>query len=42
MLSVVNEDGTTQSGSLMDDIVRQDARFERACWPSVSGRLRHE
>ncbi|GGU61223.1 IS256 family transposase [Streptomyces lavendofoliae] len=26
MLSVVNEDGTTQSGSLMDDIVREGAR----------------
>jgi len=29
VLSVVNEDGTTQSGSLMDDIVREGARFER-------------
>jgi hypothetical protein len=26
VLSVVNEDGTTQSGSLMDDIVREGAR----------------
>ncbi|MFD7499376.1 IS256 family transposase [Streptomyces sp. NPDC059832] len=26
MLSIVNEDGTTQSGSLMDDIVREGAR----------------
>ncbi|MET9823692.1 IS256 family transposase [Streptomyces sp. NPDC006349] len=26
MLSVVNEDGTTQSGSLLDDIVREGAR----------------
>ncbi len=26
MLSVVTEDGTTQSGSLMDDIVREGAR----------------
>lgn len=26
MLSVVNEDGTTQSGSLIDDIVREGAR----------------
>lgn len=26
MLSVVNEDGTTESGSLIDDIVREGAR----------------
>lgn len=28
MLSAVNNDGTTETGSLMDDIVRNGARFE--------------
>ncbi len=28
MLSVVNADGSTESGSLIDEIVREGARFE--------------